>query len=144
MFDNNGERIPPCGVPVVLGHDPGLQERLDERQNTFVCDPPSHSIQNGRVVELIETRLDVSLHDPLIRAGREVLHLGDRVLRPASRPEPIRARLKIDLEDRFQHQLDRCLNDPITDCRDPQPTELPAVLGDHPLPDRQRPVASGP
>ena len=50
----------------VLGHDPGLQERLDERQHASVCDPPSHSIQNGRVVKLVETRLDVGLHNPLV------------------------------------------------------------------------------
>jgi hypothetical protein len=72
------------------------------------------------------------------------MHLGDRVLRPASRPEPIGARLKVDLEDRLQHQLHRRLHDPIADRCDPEPAELPATLGDHPLPDRQQPVAPCP
>ncbi len=128
----------------VLGHDPGLQERLNERKYAFVRDPPSHPVQNGRVVKLVEARFDVCLHNPLIRAAREVVHLGDRVLRPASRPKPVGARLEIDLEDRLQHQLYRRLHDPIADCCDPQPAELPAALGDHPFTDRQWSVAPGP
>ena len=128
----------------VAVHDPGLQERLDERQDPLVGDPPSHPVQNGRVRELVKARRDVGLHDPLIRAAREVLHLGDRVLCPASGPKPIRTRLKIDLEDRFQHQLHGRLHDPVTDCCDPETTELPVRLGDHPLADRQRSVAPGP
>lgn len=55
------------------------------------------------------------------------MHLGDRVLRSASRPEPIRARLKVDLEDRLQHQLERGLHNPVADRRDPQATQLAAA-----------------
>ena len=52
----------------LLGQDPGPQERLDERQHALVRDAPSHAAENGRVVELIETRLDVRLNDPLVVA----------------------------------------------------------------------------
>ena len=42
MLASSGERMPPCGVPVlvslviaVLGQDPGFQERLDQRHDTL-------------------------------------------------------------------------------------------------------------
>ena len=69
----------------------------------------------------------------------EVLHLGDRVLRPASRPKPIGARLKISLEDRLQHQLEGGLHHTITDRRDPEIAQRAATLRDRSLLDRQRP-----
>ena len=125
----------------MLGHDPGLQERFDERQHTLVCDPPAHPVQQGWVVDAVETRLDVRLDDPLIRAAGEVVDLGDRVLRSASRPKPVGARLKVDLEDRFQHGLQSGLHDTIRNRRDPQPTALAAALGDHPLTDGHRPIS---
>jgi hypothetical protein len=52
----------------LLGQDPGPQERLDERHHALVRDAPSHAAENGRVVELIETRLDVRLNDPPVIA----------------------------------------------------------------------------
>ena len=67
--------IPPCGVPVtvsskaaVLGHDPGPQERLDERQHALVRDPLAHPAHQGRVVDAVEARLDVRLNYPLVVA----------------------------------------------------------------------------
>ena len=46
MLASSGERIPPCGVPVMRPfsrpggrHDPGLEEGLHQRQHTFVADP---------------------------------------------------------------------------------------------------------
>src|SRR5947208_3548118 len=54
--------------------------------------------------DLVEAASDVSLHDPLIRAGSEVVHLGYRVMSPALRTEPVTTRKKVRLEDRLQHQ----------------------------------------
>jgi hypothetical protein len=88
----------------------------------------------------VTARLDVGPDHPLIAAGGEVVHLGDRVLRPASGPEPVGARLKVGLEDRLQNQLEGGLNDAIGHGRDPEPTAFAAALGDRPLPDRRRPV----
>ena len=48
------------------------------------------------------------------------MNLGDRVLRPAPGPEPVRARLEVRLEDRLQHQLEGGLHDPVADRRDAQ------------------------
>ena len=81
------------------------------------------------MVDPVKARLDVGLDDPLEGAGSEVMHLGDRVLRPAPRPEPIRARLEVGLEDRLQHQLEGGLDDAVRDDRYSQPTALAAALG---------------
>ena len=56
-------------------------------------------------------------------------HLGHRVMSPALRAEPVRTREEIRLEDRLQHQLQRCLDHPIPDRGDPQATQLAARLG---------------
>ena len=69
---------------------------------------------------LVETCFDVTLHDPLISPGREMVHLGHRVMSPAPRTEPVRAREKIRLEDRLQHQLQGRLDHPVRYGRDPQ------------------------
>src|SRR5215216_5236913 len=69
------------------------------------------------------------------------MNLGDRVLRPAPGPKPVGARLKVSLKDRFQHQLEGGLHDPVADRRDPQPTRLAAALGDQTLLHRSRPKA---
>jgi hypothetical protein len=55
-------------------------------------------------------------------------------------PKPVGDRLEVGLEDRFQHQLQRGLNDPIGDRRNSQPTQLPAAtrLGDPAFPHRER------
>ena len=58
------------------------------------------------------------------------MNLSDCVLSPPSRPKPIRDRLKVGLEDGFQHQLQRRLDNP-TDHRNsesPNPSR-PARLG---------------
>jgi hypothetical protein len=125
----------------LLGQDPGVEERLDERQHALVFDPVAHAVHQGRVVDPVKARLDVGLDHPLICAGSEVVHLGDRVLRPASRSEPVGARLEVGLEDRLQHQLKGGLNDAIGHGRDPEATAFAAALRDRPLPDRHRPVA---
>jgi MFS family permease len=43
------------------------------------------------------------------------VNLSDRVVRPPHRPEAIRDRQEVRLEDRFQHQLQRRLDDPVDD-----------------------------
>ena len=66
---------PACGVPVTVSskpacsHDPGPQERLDERQHALVPDPPTHPAHQSRVVDAVEARLDVRLNYPLVVAG---------------------------------------------------------------------------
>ena len=64
------------GVPVSLprypsGENPRFQEGLDQQQHAFVRDPATHPVYQGRVVDPVETRLDVALDNPLIEWTRD-------------------------------------------------------------------------
>lgn len=71
---------------------------------------------------------------PLRRAGESVLG-------PPLGPEPVGDRLEVGLEDRFQHQFQRCLDDPVGDHGNPQSPHLsrPTRFGDGAFPNRQGP-----
>ena len=84
----------------------------------------TRSIRAG-VRDPVEARLDVSVQHPPVTLGAEPVDLGDRVVRPPLRPEPVGDRQEVGLEDRFQHQLQRRLDHPVGDGRDPQTAELP-------------------
>jgi hypothetical protein len=60
--------------------------------------------------------------------------LGDGVLGSALRAEAIGTRLEVRLEDRFEHQLQRGLHDPVRGRRDPQRTDLARRFRDRLLP----------
>ena len=114
----------------VLGEDPGLQERLHQRQDALVPDSAPHPVHEGRVVDLVEARLDVRLEHPLVAEWVcEVVDLGDRVLRSAPRAEAVGTRLEVRLEDRLEHQLQSRLHDPVPNGRDTQPAQLAAAFG---------------
>ena len=88
--------------------------------------------------DFVEAGFDVALDDPLIGVHRVEPHLSYRIMSPAAGTEPVRAREEIRLEDRLQHQFQRCLHHPVGNRRDPQTAQFPARLGDHPLPHRHR------
>jgi hypothetical protein len=96
------------------------------------------------VIDLVETRLDVGVQHPLVALATKQVDLSNRVLRPPPGPESIRDRLEVGLEDRFQHQLQRCLHDPVRHRRYPEATNLSrsARFGDGALPHRKRPERS--
>jgi site-specific DNA recombinase len=130
------------GVPFLteLGEDPGLEERLDQRQHALVRHPVPHPAHQHGVVDGVETRLDVGVQHPLVSLGAEQMYLGDRVVRPPPGPETVRDRQEAGLEDRFQHQLQRRLHHPVGDGGDAEPAHLPAAarFGDHALAHRHR------
>jgi site-specific DNA recombinase len=126
-----------AGFPqhAILIEDPGLEERLHQGQYAFVPDSCPHPRHKGGMRDLVEAASDVALHDPLIRAGREVAYLGHRVVSPAIRAEPVRTREKVRLEDRLQHQFQGRLDHPVPHGGDPQaPAFRRARFRDHPLP----------
>jgi hypothetical protein len=63
--------------------------------------------------------------------------LGDRVLGPTFRAEPVGAREEVRFEDRLQDQFERGLHHPVRGGGDPQGAQLPAAFGDYPFPHRQ-------
>ena len=102
-----------------FGQHPGLEEGFHQRQHALVLDPCPHPVRDGRVRDVVEGRLDVRVQHPPVTLGAEVVDLGDRVLGAPLRPEPVRARLEVRLEDRLQHQRQRSLDDPVRDARYP-------------------------
>lgn len=96
-----------------FGHDPGFEERFHQRQHAFVLHPRSHSVHQGRVVDAIEARLDIGVQHPAISLGTEQVNLGYRVVRTPVRPEPVRARTEVRLENGLQDQLQCGLHHPV-------------------------------
>jgi len=93
--------------------------------------------------DFVKAGRDVGVQHPLIGVGPQHVDLGDRVVGSTFRAEPVGARVEVRLEDRFQDQLERGLHHPVRGGRNSQAAELPAALGDHPLPDRQRRELTG-
>src|SRR5437868_4811799 len=88
--------------------------------------------------DFVEAGFDVSFEDPLIRAGREVMDLGHRVMSPAIRAKPVGAREKIRLENWLQYQFNAGLGHPVADRSNPQIADFAARFRDRTLPRRQR------
>ncbi len=123
----------------VLGEDARLQECLHQRQDALVPDASPHPVNEADMRDFVEAGLDVTLDNPLIGVGRQVPHLGHRVVDPVPGAEPVGTREEIRLEDRLQHQLQGRLDHPVADSADPQAAALGrARLRDQPLPRRQR------
>jgi hypothetical protein len=120
------------------GEHPGLEEGFHQRQDAFVGDPAPDAVHQRGVIDVVEARRDVGLQHPLIRPRREVVDLGDSVLRAPIGSKPIGDRLEVGLKDGLQHQFQRGLHDPVGHGRDAQSPQFPARLGDHHLPYRGR------
>jgi hypothetical protein len=125
--------------PGLLAEDPGLQECLDQRQDPPVGDTSPHQPHQSGMVDLVEAGRDIALQHPLIAmwGAGERADLGDRVVCPALRAEPVGARQEVGFEYRLQDQLQRCLHNPISHGSDAQPAQLAARFRNHPLADRQ-------
>ena len=100
-----------------LYHHTRLKPQADQLQHPPVRHPPGHLSEQPVVADLAEEVPDVELRDklaPADEAGTEPLHrLHSRPLRP----EPVRARREVRLEEGFQHDLGRLLGHPVTNRR---------------------------
>jgi DDE family transposase len=72
-----------------LGHDPGFEERLHQREHLLVLHPCSDPVHQGRVVDTVKARLDIRVQHPSVTGGGQMMDLGDSVVRAPVRPEPI-------------------------------------------------------
>ncbi len=57
-------------------------------QDLLVLDPAPHPVQQRRVPDLVETRLDVGFQHPLMRVAGQEVDPSNRVLGAAVGPEP--------------------------------------------------------
>ena len=125
-----------------FSHHARFQERAHEREHALVGDPPSHFPENEAVRELVEASFDIRFHDLRVAAGREVVDLLDRVLRPASGPVGVARCVEVRFEDRLHDELEGHLAYAVTQGRDTQPPVTTVALRYQPLADRQRPERS--
>lgn len=123
--------------------DARAKERRHQAQDPPVPDPPTHPAHQGPVVDLVEAGADVAFEDPLVGVGTEEVDLSDRILGAAVRAEAVRARRKVRLEHRLQHEFERSLDHAVPDGRDAQPAALAAAFRDHPLQHRHRAERAG-
>ena len=124
-----------------FGEHPGLQERLHQRQDALVLHPCPHLVHDGRMRDVVERRFDIRVQHPPVSPGAIEVDLRDRVLSTPPGPESVRDRLKIGLENRLQHQLQRGLDHLVGHGGNAELPQLPrpARLGNHALPHRQGP-----
>ena len=135
-----GPRMP----TVALDHDVGLQEGEHEPQDLAVPDAAAHPVHQHVMIDSVETPLDIPFdHIPRPRgtAGCRVQpmpHPCERVMGASGGPEAVRGRIEVRLEDRFQHQLERHLDQSVFERGNAQWAELPrlARLWDKPLSNR--------
>ena len=128
------------GHGFMLAHDPGAEEAPDQSEHALVGDPTTQLGHEQSVVDAAEAVFDVSLDHPLIvaRGVDEEPHLFDGVLCPAAGPEPVRGRTIVGLVDRFQHQHQRHLDDPVAQGGNAKRSDLArSSLGDLLLTHRQ-------
>ena len=82
--------------------------------------------------------------DDLFNLVAELMNLGDGVLSPPIRAEAVGARLEVRLEDRFEHQLECCLDHSVPSGWDAEPALLRcARFRNQPLAYGQRPETAG-
>ena len=124
--------------PAVLSDDPGPQKPADQAQHLPIGDALGDQTHQDLVIDIVEAGGDVPFDHPLIALGGEFVDLGDGILGPPSRPIPVTVRVEVDLEDRFQDQLEGHLRHPIPQGGDAEQAQFPALLRYRHLPDRQR------
>ncbi len=144
MLANSGERIPPCGVPVIVSRLRPSSVRTPAFKNAFTqprtrLSPIRPRTRPIRPCGSISSKRapDIRLRTPPGSPWSVIRGSGssrDRALWSALRGEAVGARPEVRLEDRLEHQLQRGLHDPVCDSRDPQRTDSATRLGDRLLP----------
>ena len=123
--------------PAVLGDDAGPQKRADQTQHFAVGDALGDQAHQDLMIDIVEAGGDVPFDHPLVGAAGQLVDLGDGVLSPTTGPIPVAGRVEVDLEDRFQDQLEGHLCHPIPQRGDAEHAQFPALLRYRHLPDRQ-------
>jgi hypothetical protein len=96
------------------------QEPLDQRQHATVADALLYLPQQPFVPNAVEVRADVRIHHPHPPALEVLIDLTQSVLAAALWSKPVAGVVKLTLEDRLDHHLERALHDAVFDRRYPQ------------------------
>jgi hypothetical protein len=110
----------------LLGHYSCLQPQANQLEHPPVAHPPAHCGEKAIMIDLAEEVADVELGRELAaldEAHPEALH---RLRGRPLRPEPVRARAEVRLEDGLQHDPGGLLGYPVADRGDAQ-RPLPAL-----------------
>ena len=126
-------------------HDPGFEERLDQRAYPLVLDPPPQAAHQGGVVDLVEARPDVGLqHLACIPGWRRcwISEIASCARRPGRNP------YEHGWKSASKTGSSTSLSAPWTTRSArvgiPSLRSLPALLRDRHLPDLRGPVSPGP
>jgi hypothetical protein len=111
-------------------HHPCLQPQPHQLEHPAVTDALPHQGEQLAVIDAAEVVLDVSIQHVIRPFAAQLPDPLQRHRRASPRPEPIRARFEVRLEDRLQHQLGRHLYHPVSHRRDAQGPHLAVCLGD--------------
>jgi hypothetical protein len=149
MLAKSGEITAPLPRPPLTDrHDPVFQDtRLepfpDQADDAPVADPMLHELDQPFLAHRVEERSDIGVQYPvhLLAADpdHERIH---RIMRAASRPEPVREPEEVLLVDRVQHRSRRPLDDLVFESRNRERTLPPIRLGYVDPPRRQWPICS--
>ena len=105
-------------------HHPGAQHRAQKLEDGLVADAFLDRVHQLLMWDRLKTVGDVRLdHPPSAPPGLVNEHL-QGVVRCPPRPKPERAVEHVGFEDRLEHDLHRCLHNPVADRRDRQWTLL--------------------
>ena len=124
MLESSGEMTPPCGVrdrrgDLALRHHARLKPLPYQLEHPPVRDAPGHEREELAVVDAAEVVTDIGVED-VVPASRATRAQGFQRLRGVPPwPEAERARKKVRLEDRLQHQRRRHLRHSVSDGGNP-------------------------
>src|SRR6266487_1085531 len=121
-------------------HHPRTQPLPQQLQHTTIRDAPRHEHHQLLVVDASEIIPDVGVEHMICTRGPELPDRLQSAQSPTPRPEAVRARKKIRLEDRLQHQRRRHLDHTVPHRRNAERPLLPIRLGYVPTQDRSWPV----
>src|SRR6516164_6241368 len=86
-------------------------------QDCGITDTPGHHRQQLMVLHVVEIVGQVEIDDPRLSVHNCVCYVGDCLMCCPLRSIPVRARMKVSLENRLENQLERPLDNAIPDAR---------------------------
>ena len=128
-----------------LGHPPfpgGFEHQLEQVQDLAVLDPPGHLAEQQVMSHGVEIGRQIHVDHPRLAVDDALLHPGHRRMRRPPRAIPVRPVTEVRFEHGLQDELERTLDHPVPDRRNPQHADLAPALGNLDAPVPQRPIGA--